>query len=61
MKHEVDHIIPLVHDKVCGLTVPANCQVITKAANRRKASRFDQDKQSKIQLQLIKKAPEVGG
>jgi 5-methylcytosine-specific restriction endonuclease McrA len=61
VKHEVDHIIPLVHDKVCGLSVPANCQVITKAENRRKSSRFDQDKQSKIQLQLIKKAPGVGG
>lgn len=55
IKHEVDHIIPLVHDQVCGLHVPDNVQVLTKAANRRKASRFDQDEQSKIQMQLLKK------
>ena len=60
VKHEVDHIIPLIHDLCCGLSVPANCQVITKAANRRKASRFDQDKESRVQLQLIKKPPEGG-
>lgn len=57
VKHELDHIIPLVHDLVCGLETPTNCQVLTKAQNRRKASRFDQDKQSRIQMQLLKKRP----
>jgi len=60
VKHEVDHIIPLIHDLVCGLSVPLNMQTLTKAQNRRKASRFNQDEQSKIQMQLIKKAPGEG-
>jgi len=61
VKHEVDHIIPLVHHKVCGLHVPSNVQILTKAANRQKASRFNQDEQSRIQMQLLKKKPtEVG-
>ena len=61
VKHEVDHIIPLIHPQVCGLSVPANCQVLTKAQNRRKARRFSQREQSEIQLQLIKKAPPKRG
>ena len=60
VKHEVDHIIPLIHDRVCGLDVPGNLQILTKRQNRRKAARFNQDKQSKIQLRLIKKPPEGG-
>jgi len=61
VKHEVDHIIPLIHPLVCGLSVPANCQILTKADNRRKARRFDQSEQSRIQMQLIKKAPPKRG
>lgn len=60
VKHEVDHIIPLIHDRVSGLDVPANVQILTKRQNRRKAARFNQDKQSKIQLRLVKKPPEGG-
>ena len=61
IKYEIDHIIPIVHDKVCGLHVPANVQILTKKQNRAKASRFDQEKQSRIQMQLLKKKPtEVG-
>jgi len=61
VKHEVDHIIPLIHPQVCGLSVPANCQVLTKAQNRRKARRFSQKEQSEIQMQLIKRAPPERG
>jgi len=57
VKHEVDHIIPLINDLVCGLDVPNNVQILTKAENRRKAGRFDQDEQSNIQMQLIKETP----
>lgn len=53
VKHEVDHVIPLIHPQVCGLTVPANCQILTKAQNRRKARRFDPGEQSRIQMQLL--------
>lgn len=43
-KHEVDHIIPLQGQKVCGLHVPWNLRVITKAENVRKHSSFgDED------------------
>lgn len=61
VKHEVDHIIPLIHEKVCGLSTKHNCQVLTKAENRRKGSRFNQAEQSRIQMQLIKKAPPKRG
>ena len=61
VKHEVDHIIPLIHPQVCGLTVPANCQILTKTQNRRKARRFNQDEQSRTQMQLIKEAPPKRG
>lgn len=52
IKHEVDHIIPLIHEKVCGLDKGKNCQVLTKTANRRKAARFNQERESKKQLKL---------
>lgn len=38
--HEVDHIVPLTHDRVCGLNVPANLQVLTQEQNRRKANKL---------------------
>ena len=38
--HEVDHIVPLKHDLICGLNVPDNLQVITRAENRTKANKW---------------------
>lgn len=44
VKHEVDHIIPIRGKRVCGLHVPWNLRVITKAANARKHAKFgDED------------------
>lgn len=40
VKHEVDHIVPLINDLVCGLNVPNNLQVITAEQNRRKSNKF---------------------
>jgi len=40
IKHEVDHIIPLINNKVCGLHVPWNLRVITQFENRSKQNKF---------------------
>jgi hypothetical protein len=38
--HEVDHIIPIQGDGVCGLHVPANLQVLPRSVNRAKANKL---------------------
>jgi hypothetical protein len=38
---EVDHLVPLRHPLVCGLHVPENLTVRTRASNRSKGNRFD--------------------
>lgn len=40
VKHEVDHVHPINGVNVCGLHVPWNLQVITKAANVSKGNRL---------------------
>ena len=41
VKHEVDHIIPLQHPRVCGLHIPENLQILTKSENRKKSNYFE--------------------
>ena len=36
-------------------------QILTKAQNRQKASRFNQDEQSRIQMEILKKKPDESG
>lgn len=41
--HVLDHVVPLQHPHVCGLTVPWNLQVITYAANAAKSNKWAPD------------------
>lgn len=41
IKHEVDHIHPVNHPLLCGLTVPWNLQVIPAVENKRKGNSLD--------------------
>lgn len=41
VRHEVDHVIPLQGELVCGLHWEGNLQVLTKVENIRKSNRFD--------------------
>ena len=54
IKYEVDYIIPIVNDVVCGLHVSWNMQIMTKEENRKKSNKLDQkdihDVQSKACL-----------
>lgn len=43
VKHQVDHIIPLNSDLVCGLHVESNLQIITADENNKKNNSFDPD------------------
>lgn len=40
VKHEVDHIYPLISEYVCGLDVPANQRIITRYENRSKGNKI---------------------
>lgn len=46
IKHVCDHVVPLQHPSVCGLTVPWNMQVITYAQNAAKSNKWMPDQLS---------------
>jgi hypothetical protein len=39
-KYCVDHIVPVTHKLVCGLTVPWNLRIITRAENAKRSNRW---------------------
>lgn len=43
VKHVLDHVVPLTHPYVCGLTVPWNLRVVTYAQNAAKSNRWSPD------------------
>lgn len=40
VEHVVDHDVPLIHEKVCGLHCEFNLRVVTDTENARKGNRF---------------------
>lgn len=55
-KHHVDHIIPLLHEEVCGLHVPANLQILTESENAAKWNNFDREAEEQAQLERARAA-----
>lgn len=41
IKYNVDHIIPLINEEVCGLNVPWNLQILSETDNKIKGNSFD--------------------
>lgn len=39
--HEVDHIVPLAGEAVCGLHVETNLQIVPRTLNRQKGQRYE--------------------
>ena len=46
--HVLDHIIPLNHPRVCGLTVPWNLEVVTAKINGAKSNHIHLDEQLEL-------------
>ena len=55
--HEVDHIVPICHPHVCGLTVPWNLQILTQHDNGRKGGMFTEHESGYEQQQMFPKQP----
>lgn len=56
--HEVDHIVPIKGDAVCGLHVPWNIEAVPRNTNRRKSNRVDLDEVSdRMMFELLGSNP----
>jgi hypothetical protein len=56
----VDHIIPLIHEEICGLNIPFNLQVLPGSENMSKGNRFDSEDRRKQEEYLMQCALELG-
>lgn len=43
IKHTVDHMVPLKHERVCGLHLPINMQILSLSENSRKNNQLIQE------------------
>lgn len=43
VEHVLDHIVPLNHPYVCGLTVPWNLRIVTRLQNAAKCNKWSPD------------------
>ncbi len=43
VEHVLDHIVPLNHPYVCGLHVPWNLRIVTRAVNAYKSNKWSPD------------------
>lgn len=55
--HEVDHIVPIRHPRVCGLTVPWNLQILTQQKNGQKGNQWHEAEAAHEQLELFPLLP----
>lgn len=51
--YEVDHILPVKGEQVCGLHVPSNLQVILRTDNRRKGNKVCLDSIQRDEVAII--------
>jgi len=51
-EYVLDHIVPITHSHVCGLTVPWNLEVVPKRVNGHKNNRWHPD-QTVLNLQQV--------
>lgn len=52
VRHVIDHIVPISHPMVSGLSVPWNLRVVTFAVNASKGNRWDPN-QLELDLELV--------
>lgn len=58
-QYQVDHIIPLLHPLVCGLTVPWNLRIVHYKVNGAKGNTWEPDQQEMFEMTPEQRRKEV--